>query len=52
MTNDYNLLAQAVDCPRCGAKKGEKCHGARPDTRTVQTHFLRRRAAVEARKSK
>jgi len=49
MKRDYNLLARAVTCPRCGASVGEKCFG----TRLVQyTHFERRRLAADVRAAK
>jgi hypothetical protein len=47
---DYHLLARAVACPYCGAEKGAKCFGSRPDTRIQSTHCGRRSLAAEARK--
>lgn len=47
---DYNRLARAVTCPRCGAPKGERCFGT---TRLVKyTHFERRRLAADVRAAK
>jgi hypothetical protein len=46
---DYNLLARAVACPVCGAKKGERCRGANlPHIKG--THYKRRGLASKARR--
>jgi len=46
---DYDLLARAVACPRCGAEVGERCRGANLP-HIEGTHHLRRRLASKARR--
>jgi len=50
VAKDYDRLARAVACPRCGAAPGDWCHGARPQTRTKHTHYARRSLAAETRR--
>ena len=47
---NYNLLARTVDCPWCGAKKGERCRGARAGAHNKGTHHMRRRLATQVRR--
>ena len=52
---DYNLLALAVTCSWCGARKGEPCRRSprkKPDDHIKGTHYSRRALAAQLRKEK
>jgi hypothetical protein len=49
VNKDYDRLARAVACEHCGAKKGERCRGAKPGTHVKYTHHVRRRLANQVR---